>query len=162
MNTVNQRYYFDANALLKYYQDEKGSLKIRRLVSNSSSPILISSLTVLECISVVIKSYRQGVFKKKKAKNIINRLKRDRDIHINGKPRLFQVVPILEETFLLAEKILQYAFTFGIGSNDALHLAIVEKRQSQFSAILVTSDNSMQKVCERLSIPFYDPETDEE
>jgi hypothetical protein len=94
INTVNQRYYFDANALLKYYQDEKGSLKIRRLVSNSSSPILISSLTVLECLTVVIKSYRQGVFKKKKAKNIINRLKRDRDIHINGKPRLFQVVPI--------------------------------------------------------------------
>jgi len=85
------------------------------------------------------------------------------DVELNGKNRPFKIIPIHEEAFRLAESLLlQYALSLDISSNDALHLAIVEKLQSQFSAILVTSDNSMQKVCERLSIPFYDPETDEE
>jgi hypothetical protein len=30
---VERQYYFDANALFKYYHDEKGDLKIRRLVA---------------------------------------------------------------------------------------------------------------------------------
>ncbi|KHD07854.1 hypothetical protein PN36_13200 [Candidatus Thiomargarita nelsonii] len=159
MNNVDIYYYFDANALLKYYQDEDGSLKIRRLVSNSSTPILISSLTSLESLSVVMKSYRQGVFKRKKVKHIVNRLRRDREADLSRKNRLFKVVPMPEDTFRLAENILfQQAFTFDIGSNDALHVAIVKELQSQFSIILVTSDKSMQNVCERLSIPFFDPE----
>jgi len=41
-NSVDYQYYFDANALFKYYQDEKGSLNIRRLVSNVSHPIFIA------------------------------------------------------------------------------------------------------------------------
>jgi predicted nucleic acid-binding protein len=45
------RYYFDANALVKYYREEQGSLQIKRLVSNSK-PILISPLTLVECVSV--------------------------------------------------------------------------------------------------------------
>jgi hypothetical protein len=50
----------------------------------------------------------------------------------------------------------QHAHTFAIGSNDALHLAILQ--QLPFKAVMVTSDHSMQQVCERLQIPFYDPE----
>ena len=39
--------------------------------------------------------------------------------------------------------VLQYAFTFDIGSNDALHLAIVERRQSllQEAQLLVILTN---------------------
>ena len=159
-NSIEKRYYFDANALVKYYQDEDGSLKIRRLVSNSPTPILISPLTSLECLSVVMKSYRRGIFKRKMVNSIVYRLRRDREFGINDKPRSFQVIPIPEDTFRFAENILfQHAFTFDIGSNDALHLAIVKKLQLDFSPILVTSDNPMQNVCKRLLISFYDPET---
>jgi hypothetical protein len=64
-----------------------------------------------------------------------------------------------DNIFRMAENILlQHALTFDISSNDALHLAIVNKLQLQPTPILVTSDNSMQKVSELLSIPFYDPE----
>jgi len=161
MNNVNQRYYFDANALLKYYQDEDGSLNIRRLISNTTTPILISPLTSLECLAVVMKSYRQGIFKRKMVNSIVYRLRRDKYSENEKKKRLFQLVAIPEDTFSLAENILfQNALTFNIGSNDALHLAIVSKLQLQLSPVLVTSDNSMQKVCERLSIPFYDPENE--
>jgi len=40
---VEPQYYFDANALFKYYQDEKGDLKIRRLVANAKKPVLVST-----------------------------------------------------------------------------------------------------------------------
>jgi predicted nucleic acid-binding protein len=98
---VDQRYYFDANAFIKYYTKEPGSLQISRLVSNAK-PILISPLTLIESI------------------------------------------------------LLQYARRFSIGTNDALHLAILQTLNHQ--AIMVTSDGSMQHVCERLQIPFSDPE----
>jgi predicted nucleic acid-binding protein len=49
---VDQRYYFDANALIKYYTKEPGSLQISRLVSNAK-PILISPLTLIESINVL-------------------------------------------------------------------------------------------------------------
>ncbi len=46
MNKVaSLKYYFDANALVKYYREEQGSLQIKRLVSNAK-PILISPLTL--------------------------------------------------------------------------------------------------------------------
>ncbi|RKZ46811.1 MAG: hypothetical protein DRR16_33920 [Candidatus Parabeggiatoa sp. nov. 3] len=57
----------------------------------------------------------------------------------------------------MAQTILfHHARTFQIGSLDALHLAIFKTLPP--SPILVTSDQSMQKVCEQLSISFYDPE----
>jgi hypothetical protein len=46
---------------------------------------------------------------------------------------------------------------FAIGSNDALHLAIVKKLPLD-KVIMVTSDQSLQKVCEQTQVPFYDPE----
>jgi PIN domain nuclease of toxin-antitoxin system len=52
---ATQKYYFDANALLKYYQDEQGSLQIHRLVSNEK-PILVSPLTLVECVGVLMKA----------------------------------------------------------------------------------------------------------
>jgi hypothetical protein len=41
-----------------------------------------------------------------------------------------------------------------------LSVFYLKKIPLQPSPLLVTSDNSMQKVCEQLSIPFYDPETE--
>jgi len=158
---VVQRPYFDANALVKYYHDEKGSLNIRRLVSNTPTPIMVSSLTILECISVVMGYYRKGFLKQKHFNSIFQRLRKDA-AGKNTPNRPFEIIPIPEKGFRLAENILfQYARIFQISSNDALHLTIVKEVPSPFSSLLVTSDKSMQKVCERLCIPFYDPEIEE-
>ncbi len=156
-NQVDSQYYFDANALFKYYQDEKGSLRIRRLVARTPHPILVSELTLLECFSIAVKRYRQKHLKKKVVRNMLKHLRKD----VCAPIRPFNIILMPDGLFRLGENILlQYALTFDIGSNDALHLAIVKKLQLQPSPILVTSDNSMQKVCEQLSIPFYDPETE--
>jgi predicted nucleic acid-binding protein len=71
MNDVaSQRYYFDANALVKYYREEQGSLQIKRLVSNAK-PILISPLTLVECVSVLMKFNRNNQLKRRKLIKII-------------------------------------------------------------------------------------------
>ena len=62
MPSSETRYYFDTNALWKYYkanENEKGILNIRRLVANSPHPILISPLTLLEFIDILTKNVRQ-------------------------------------------------------------------------------------------------------
>jgi len=58
----------------------------------------------------------------------------------------------------LAEIILLEHVQFAISANDALHLAIVQSLPSQPATIMVTSDHSLQKVCERTQTSFYDPE----
>jgi predicted nucleic acid-binding protein len=156
---VERQYYFDANALFKYYQDENGDLKIRRLVSNSQKPILVSSLTLLECLNVVMRCRRKNLFKSRRVMRIYKQLKKDARFGTTNHP--FQIIPVSDDVFSVAQSILfHHARTFQIGTYDALHLAIFKKLSVEPSPILVTSDQSMQKVCEQLSIPFYDPEVE--
>jgi predicted nucleic acid-binding protein len=157
----NPRYYFDTNALWKYYPPgwhEDGSLDIRRFVSNKSNPILVSPLTVVEFFGRLMKHRRQHHEKRKKIHKLALRLRRDTGTET--KKRRFNIVPLPDGVFRLAETILlEHGYNFDIGSNDALHLAIAAKLQAYFAAaVLVTSDNSMQKVCEKMQILFHDPE----
>jgi predicted nucleic acid-binding protein len=153
------QYYFDANALFKYYPDEKGDLKIRRLVSNAPQSILVSSLTVLECLNVVMQYRRKNILRSKRVGKNFKQLKKDASFKTAHRP--FQIIPLSDGIFPVARDILfNQARVFQIGSIDALHLAIVKNLPSKPSIVIVTADKSMQKVCERLSIPFYDPETE--
>ncbi|MCK5521768.1 MAG: type II toxin-antitoxin system VapC family toxin [Thiomargarita sp.] len=121
---VGSQYYFDANALFKYYQDEKGSLRIRRLVARTPHPILVSELTLLECFGIAVKRHRQKRLKKKVIRKMLKHLRKD----VCAQVRPFTLIFMSDGLFHLAENILlQYALTFDIGSNDALHLAIVKK-----------------------------------
>ena len=155
------RYYFDANALFKYYRDENGSLNIRRLVSNSTVPVLLSSLTLLECFGVVMKYYRKKYLKKKDVSKIFKRIRRDSGI-TDTSTRPFRIISMPDGAFRLAQNILlQQACTYQIGSNDALHLAIMKQFDiNENSFIMVTSDQSMKSVCEKICTPVYDPEKD--
>jgi len=154
---VNFQYYFDANALFKYYHDEKGDLKIRRLVANAQKPVLVSSLTLLEYFNVVMQYRRKNIFKNRHIKKVFNHLIKDARFNTTNHP--FQIIPVSDEVFSVARNILfHHARTFKIGSFDALHLAIFGKLSLEPSPILVTSDQSMQNVCKQLSISFYDPE----
>ncbi len=161
-NIAEQRYYFDTNALLKYYnpllkhfQEEQGILRIRRLVANSDFPILISPITSLELVGKVTTFFRQKSIQRKTLRTIITHLRKD--IGINPTSRPFEMVELPDNVFPLAETILLEHAKFAIGSNDALHLAIVQKLPL-YQPIMVTSDKSLQRVCESIQMPFYDPE----
>lgn len=158
MTNMSVSAYFDAAALFKYYRDEKGSLNIRRLVTNGFGPIVLSPITVLEFISVLMKCYRKGQLKKKGLRNIIKRLRRDTGHNSRGRP--FTILAVPDGSFKKAEIILlQYATLYGISANDSLHLAIAQSLSiGCVNFAIVTSDHSMKDVCIRVGIPFYDPE----
>ena len=151
-------YYFDTNALWKFYQDQPGDLNIRRLVSNVSTPILISPLTMLEFIGVLMKYFRQGYLKHKQVRAVTRRLRRDADPTRSNRP--FKVVTIPENAFRSAEgALLQYGYQYNIQTNDSLHLAIVSRLNENDDVVLVTSDRSLQHTARREHISCYDPET---
>ena len=95
---TEEKYYFDANALVKCYKDEEGSLEIRRLVSSTLHPILVSELTLLECFSVIMKEKRRGNFKLKRVRVIYQELKKI----VNARSYHFELVSTPEEIFQLA------------------------------------------------------------
>lgn len=150
--------YFDANALLKRYLDEVGSLNLRRMVANESNPILISSLTQLEVVGVLARQARIKQLNKRRLRRIIKRI--SRDIGTQPSLRPFHLIPFPTLPFKAAETILiQQASRFGIGTNDALHLAIMQDLATAYpDIVLVTSDQSMQNVCNQLRLAFTDPE----
>jgi len=161
-NSTGQRYYFDTNALLKYYnpllkhfQEEQGILRIRRLVANSYLPILISPMTSLELVGKVTAFFRQKSVQKKTLRTIITHLRKD--IGTNPTSRPFEMLELPDNVFRLSETILLEHAKFAIGSNDALHLAIV-KKLPLYQPIMVSSDKPLQRVCESLQMSFYDPE----
>lgn len=159
------RYYFDTNALWKYYRgkEERGYLQLRRLVSQHKQPIVVSSLTVLEFISVLMKERRNGTLKRRDVRKAANKL--SREIGATHTTRPFSIAVIPQGSFQQAEQLLlQYADRFSFNSHDSLHLAIAVKLQTTIPKItLVTSDRGLQNVCQQISLAFYDPEnaTDE-
>lgn len=154
MADENSRFYFDTAALWKFYRDEEGSLNIRRLVSSLSSPVFVSSLTALEFFSILMKYRRKGYLKQRTVRKFVRRMRRD----IGS--RYFTPVPIREACFRRAERILlEHGHRDSIGSNDGLHLAIVENARLTFRNLtFVTSDRPLKNVCEKIGIPYYDPE----
>jgi len=158
VNKRSESFYFDTAALWKFYREEKGSLNIRRLVSKVSQPIILSPLTIIEFISVLMKCYRKGYFKKKGLRKVVKRLRRDAGPLSQTRP--FAVLGFPQGSFKRAESILlEYANQNKINANDSLHLAVVLNLQSIFPNItIITSDHAMKNVCEKTNIPSYDPE----
>ncbi|SEH07491.1 type II toxin-antitoxin system VapC family toxin [Candidatus Venteria ishoeyi] len=160
MDDMPLHYYFDANALFKFYHEQHGGLTIRRLVANSPTLILVSPLTVLECFGVIMRYQRKKLLKRKQAHALFKRLRKD----MGSRPdthRPFLLIPISASIYQRAESLLlQHAGQWQFGSNDALHLAIAETLQADHETIMTTSDRAMKHVCERLNIPVWDAEKD--
>jgi len=148
-------YYFDTNALLKYYDvngNELGVENVRNLVE-SEKQVLISELTILETISVLKKKQRTNPNRKKYFRKTIDFIL----IDIKSK---FINIPVPEKSFEEAQNILLTYGDFDVGSLDVLHAAIVNNLRD--SVHFVTSDGSgggrLIGVCKKLQISVYDPE----
>ena len=158
---MSPSYYLDANALWKFYQDQKGDLNVRRLVARSPSQVLVSPLTMLEFLGVLMKYSRKKFIKRKQVHAVASRLRRDAAIDNVYRP--FRVTPLPAGSFREAEGILlHYGSHYNVQSNDALHLAIVLKLNMGNPVVLVTADNSLQITALRRGIDWYDPETGEQ
>lgn len=151
-------YYFDTNALLKYYRSSaKGSLTVRRLVSSHN--VILSSLTQLEFTNVLMKEYRRGNLRRSEAERLVERLRRDISITGVNTNRPFRTVEMPDGIFKRAENLLLLNFRTDIVANDALHIAIVEKLSSAMSdLVMVSSDNGIKYVCNKIALATFDPE----
>jgi len=155
--TTESLHYFDANALWKYYRDEKGDVNVRRLVARSSSQILISPLTLIEFLGVLTRYYRKRFIKRKHVNSIAGRMRRDSTAGKTNRP--FRVIPVPAGSFHEAQSILlQYGSHYDLQSNDALHLAIVAKHGVTDPVVLVTSDRALQNTAQKKGVDCYDPE----
>ena len=83
-----------------------------------------------------------------------------RNIGSPASNRIFEIQALPPSTFRKAEAILlQYGPKYAISSNDSLHLSIGGALSVTTGSVMVTSDQSMQLVCQAEDIIFYDPET---
>lgn len=154
-------YYFDTNALLKYYGrgGEKGRLALRRLVS-SSSTILLSPLTQIEYMHVIMKEVRRKHIRKAEATALVERLRRDINASSQKSTRPFTAVALPDGCFRRGESLLLNYPSVDIGTIDALHIAIAEKLAVEHvGLVLATSDRGMQFVCKQINLAFFDAET---
>ncbi len=167
---MNKSYYLDTNAFFKYYCEEKGSEKIRELVSNDENICYISELTFLEITNILLTIYRTPKQ---------DQLKNSKRLQAYSKRRvkliITQMLGDIENCLFKLEKIptdnlfenartllLNHAENLNFGSLDALHIAIVESGWKNREIYFVTSDGSgggrLIGVCKELNIPVYDPE----
>jgi predicted nucleic acid-binding protein len=152
-------YYFDTNALIKYYrQTELGRLNLRRLVATNT--ILISALTQLEFTNVLMKEYRRQNIRKAQAVALIKRMRRDTSLTGMNAGRPFQSIELPSGIFRGAEALLWQHYRIDIVANDALHIAIADKLMDNHSDLeMVTSDKGVKFVCGQINLMVFDPET---
>jgi len=153
-------YYFDTNALYKYYRGgEKGVEVLERLVAQSLN--FVSPLTQLEMIQVLLKEQRRGNLKKKAVRQFVEKMRRDTTGDIRSE-RPFKMIDFPSVCFERATALLLlHGGQFDFGSLDALHIAIGQWLQADHPGVkMVTSDRGVKAVCERIKLPCFDPEKD--
>lgn len=152
-------YYFDANALWKYYREQQGAQTVHRLVADAHEQVLVSPLTMLECVGVLMKYHRKGFVKRKHVRAIARRMRRDAAAGNSHRP--FRVVDLPSGAFREAEGILlELAGQHSFGSSDALHLGVIVRQTLSVPVVFVTADQALQQAAQRRSISWYDPEKD--
>ncbi len=163
-------YYFDTNALIKYSalpeykaklgKAEKGVSEIRQLAEQENNTIYYSSLTLLECWSVLFLNYRSDIFGKEKRR-------KKRALHITIEKLMLALQSStfakldskLNETIVLqARNLIEgYGTKNDVGSMDMLHVALV-KASSIEALIMVSSDRVVKNICDMENINTFNPE----
>lgn len=164
---TEKSYYFDANALLKYYGLDKERdnseiyTAIRRLSTNHT--VYVSNLTYLETLGVLMKRVRHPDDRQKINRRKLNPLidQMIRDIGATERHR-FQLIPAQDGIFRTARALMiEHAHKYELGTNDALHIAMAKTLNP--SVIMVTSDGGkragkMKGVCAEMGLEVFDPE----
>jgi len=150
-------YYFDTNALWKYYlgQLEYGYVALQQFMVEQNQPVLVSDMTLLEFVGRLTKGYRKKEIQKNHLRKILQKVRHDIE-----ETHLFEITHIPTEAYNKAQELLINNPESKFGSNDALHLAVVYNlHQINSGFTMVTFDEPMQRICQRIGLDFYDPET---
>ena len=148
------KYFFDTNAIVKYYHIENGSEYINDLILNTSNIIFISNLSVVETISTFARKVRTNEL----AKSIFEKTQNKffEDITAN----IFILKNLTHIHFQAALKLINiYATTYSLRTLDALQFAITKELQNNQSLdYFVSSDQKLINIIKEENIECINPE----
>ena len=108
--------YFDTSALVKLFNTESGSEKVKELIDNPENEVWVLELALVELLSAVFRKYRNMEVKEEDLEKI--------QIAIENQFMLFNIVPmagdIIKET---QQMIIRFGKDYGLRTLDAMHIA---------------------------------------
>lgn len=138
------RYFFDSSALIKYYIEEEGSDKVVNLILNATS-IYISKLSIVECISVLRRAYKENRISKESYDYTKSRMITE----LSG-------MYLLDVDDSIISNVIEILDSFQMKTLDAIQLASVYFCESKVD-FFVLSDNKLLKNAERIGIRTINP-----
>lgn len=150
--------FLDTNALLKRYVAERGSDRIQDILARPETRgrLFVAAHIEGELISKLNRDYRAGRLGLHDVEFALAQFKQQQGI--------FAIVPLSDEVLHDGHVILNTHRTAAIGSGDAYHLGAL--RYAARTAlrnemlVMVSADRALRRVCDRLGIRTYNPETE--
>ena len=147
-------YFLDSSALVKRYHIELGTPTVLQVVDAAANAIRISRLTTTELVSAFAIQVRTQVISRDDAALFQRRLRED-----IGSGR-FEVFPVSEIEFSLAERLLEYhAFDFRLRALDAIQLSVaIGLRDRGLVDYFVAADRALCGAAAREGFQVMNPE----
>ena len=131
-------YFIDTSTLVKYFHEESGSDKVRKIIEDSGNEIWVSEISKIEFLSALFRKFRNGEINEEELKQAEEGFEEELSN--------FKVIPFGSILIEDAKKLLSlYGKQKGLRTLDALQLAA-------FSAVadadwtLVVSDENLSEV----------------
>ncbi|MDM8532515.1 type II toxin-antitoxin system VapC family toxin [Anaerolineales bacterium HSG25] len=164
---MSSAYFFDANAIYKYYQDEAGSETVRQLVQDNPYRCFISEWSVVEFISIFRKYIQADGVKKAEQETRKNQFYGLYQRFQNDlQSRLFIIMPIPVQwradmsglIIRLAIDPLDVTARPSLKPPDALQFITFQQLCQTFpQTCMVTNDKPLTKVCKLEQLAALDP-----
>jgi len=137
-------YYFDSSALIKRFIEEKGSDRVEKLFQKADN-IFTSTVTEIECLSVLKRLFVDDLITPKDLKTIKNELELD----FNS----YKIIPLDLGLKASCRKIIE---KYQIRSLDSIQLASAIRAKNQIDHF-VASDKNLLKVAKMEGFAILDP-----
>jgi predicted nucleic acid-binding protein len=149
-------YLLDANALVKHYHPEVGTMAVDQLFEEIEARRLIARLTVVEVHAALGRKVREGVLSASELAEVYGRLFADIT------RRRLQVIRMTDEHYRTAERLVcTYGPVVGeprLRTLDALQLAVaLDVHQRQPLDGFVVADDDLAAVAQREQLPVRNP-----
>jgi len=142
--------FFDTSAFVKYFNVEKGTDRVTRIITNSRNQIWLSDLARLEIISALFRKYRNHSIDEIQLNAAIQGV--NDELQYFNLENLNQLV--IEGSLLLLNK---FGKDYGLRTLDAIHLATFELVADK-KWLFVSCDLTLCKISELLGYRCLNPD----
>ena len=143
------KYYFDTSALVKRYHKEKGTVIVDDIIDGEGE-IYVSTLGIVEMISVFMRLKSSGALNEKKYKRIT-------EIFFSDVESRYIPVPFSDEHIVSAIQLIE---KHNLRTLDSLHLAIAIDICSNRDCVFVSADKKLLEAAKREGFKIINPESD--